>query len=151
MNIMRYATVLLYFIALQIHKLEANFPEDVIEWVRNTIPVIQTPVYAASAMNEMTWHCGSKTYKISITVSKFVAEWWCAKIKDKINKACKKHDRCYEKQRGRTYCDRVFCDRLDELEDKYLSTPNLCPTTLMCKAVVYWGEKAYEASRHKLF
>ncbi|CAJ0599899.1 unnamed protein product, partial [Cylicocyclus nassatus] len=138
MNIMQYATVLLYFIALQMHKLEAKFLEDVIEWVRNTFPVIEPPVYAASTMDRMTWHCGSNTYELSLKVSKFIVERACKKIKDKINEVCWEHDRCYEEQSGRTYCDRGFCFKLDKLEDDYLPFFNFCPTTLMCKAVVYW-------------
>ncbi|CAJ0607095.1 unnamed protein product [Cylicocyclus nassatus] len=66
-------------------------------------------------------------------------------LSDKINRACWLHDRCYEKQKGKSYCDKVFCEKLDYLEAKYLPRINFCPIKSTCTAVTYFGDKAYEA------
>ncbi|EYC35601.1 hypothetical protein Y032_1016g3398 [Ancylostoma ceylanicum] len=62
---------------------------------------------------------------------------------EKINDACKKHDRCYSRKiQTRTECDRVFCDELDDLRSKYYGT-NICMAPeAFCAAVIYGGHTA---------
>ncbi|EFO14547.2 hypothetical protein LOAG_13970 [Loa loa] len=59
----------------------------------------------------VTWECGVDFLTKFISESKIDRN--CPRLKRLINQCCIEHDNCYNEQRGRTYCDDIFCACLD--------------------------------------
>uniref|UniRef100_A0A914VD88 Phospholipase A2 domain-containing protein n=1 Tax=Plectus sambesii TaxID=2011161 RepID=A0A914VD88_9BILA len=67
------------------------------------------------------WHCGSSSFSKSIANRAVTKN--CPAKKGRFNWCCWTHDRCYENQHGRQYCDKQFYDCLSQAapEDKKCS------------------------------
>ncbi|RCN40842.1 hypothetical protein ANCCAN_13221 [Ancylostoma caninum] len=58
---------------------------------------------------ETDWDCGADNFWPSKVAAKIQAEIACKRIYEKINDACKRHDRCYSKKaQTQLECDKVL-------------------------------------------
>ncbi|KAL3998729.1 hypothetical protein ACH3XW_16205 [Acanthocheilonema viteae] len=93
------------------------------------------------------WECGVDNFTKFISESKVQRN--CPRRKKSINQCCINHDECYDEQRGRKYCDDVFCECLHNAT-KLSPNCNKREGRLFCETVRFFGELAYiNAGRSK--
>ncbi|KAK0408514.1 hypothetical protein QR680_004002 [Steinernema hermaphroditum] len=97
-----------------------------------TAALIPTSVESVSIS---AFQCGANEISTSLAYDMVSSD--CPTLLYQINDCCRAHDLCYDEQRGRDFCDGVFCECL-------LSTPPYseeCDTTLwlICTTVETLG------------
>uniref|UniRef100_A0A1I7ZHE4 Phospholipase A2 n=1 Tax=Steinernema glaseri TaxID=37863 RepID=A0A1I7ZHE4_9BILA len=90
--------------------------------------------------------CGSTDFGQHLSLR--VINKMCSHVFDDVNKCCATHDSCYGNQSGRDFCDSQFCSCLGALTATWTMENFLCypPLKGFCKAVKWFGGKAYENS-----
>ncbi|KAE9552420.1 hypothetical protein FO519_004361 [Halicephalobus sp. NKZ332] len=89
------------------------------------------------------WSCGSDGF--SMLIAEGTIDKDCPIIKNRVNNCCFGHDNCYDDQKGRKYCDDVFCDCLSNVTVGY-KTCHEEDSPVFCDLVRELGESAYIAS-----
>uniref|UniRef100_A0A0N4ZXD5 Phospholipase A(2) n=1 Tax=Parastrongyloides trichosuri TaxID=131310 RepID=A0A0N4ZXD5_PARTI len=92
---------------------------------------------------EQSWECGNDDFTKLLSESSVDGN--CPELKWEINGCCLKHDDCYDKQLGRTYCDDTFCNCLSNvtISNKKCHEDD---AESFCILVREFGEGAYNAS-----
>uniref|UniRef100_A0A183CEK5 Phospholipase A(2) n=1 Tax=Globodera pallida TaxID=36090 RepID=A0A183CEK5_GLOPA len=109
------------------------------------LPPIAGAITAYEVANNL-WSCGPDTGDLG-TLGKLGSRFAvqleprCRSKKDEINSCCVNHDKCYSDQKGRTFCDNVFCDCLQEA-----AGISVCwaIVKVFCEAVRVGGQEAYD-------
>ncbi|KAK5964352.1 hypothetical protein GCK32_010025 [Trichostrongylus colubriformis] len=121
------------------------------------LAVILAAIYATTSMptrNESSesleddddgesWECGTDVF--SKYISENQIELDCPHLKKNVNGCCLKHDKCYDDQLGRKYCDDTFCSCLDVVT-KGSEVCNKENGPLFCAMVRDFGLEAYVAA-----
>uniref|UniRef100_A0A0N4WNY7 Phospholipase A(2) n=1 Tax=Haemonchus placei TaxID=6290 RepID=A0A0N4WNY7_HAEPC len=84
-----------------------------------------------------SWECGTDAF--SKYISENQIELDCPHLKKSVNGCCIKHDKCYDDQMGRKFCDDTFCSCLDVRSD----VCNNENGPLFCGMVRQFGLEAY--------
>uniref|UniRef100_A0A915NJ55 Uncharacterized protein n=1 Tax=Meloidogyne floridensis TaxID=298350 RepID=A0A915NJ55_9BILA len=69
----------------------------------------------------------------------------CPDKKRPINNCCVSHDSCYDDQKGRKYCDDIFCECL-EIASAGSEECSKVDTKMFCDLVREFGQSFYNAS-----
>ena len=92
---------------------------------------------------EHAWECGTDEFSKYISASAIERD--CPILKNSINNCCISHDKCYDDQRGRKFCDDTFCNCLDIAT----ITSEICnkeDSPTFCELVREFGEEPYNLS-----
>nr|CDJ95585.1 Protein F35C11.5 [Haemonchus contortus] len=118
------------------------------------LAVVLAAIYATTSMptpNESSeslededdgesWECGTDAF--SKYISENQIELDCPHLKKNVNGCCIKHDKCYDDQMGRKFCDDTFCSCLDVVT-KGSDVCNKENGPLFCGMVRQFGLEAY--------
>nr|CAD2175344.1 unnamed protein product [Meloidogyne enterolobii] len=92
---------------------------------------------------EPAWACGTDAFIQMIAESTIEKD--CPDKKRPINNCCVSHDSCYDDQKGRKYCDDIFCECL-EIASAGSEECSKVDTKMFCDLVREFGQSFYNAS-----
>uniref|UniRef100_A0A1I7ZY88 Phospholipase A2 n=1 Tax=Steinernema glaseri TaxID=37863 RepID=A0A1I7ZY88_9BILA len=85
--------------------------------------------------------CGSGRFQ-NVVANIFISLDCKSKL-GKFDSCCKTHDRCYDRQRGRSKCDNAFCSCLAKAAKGSWACEKV-DSPAFCQAVKKFGDKAYK-------
>ncbi|KAK0393684.1 hypothetical protein QR680_000352 [Steinernema hermaphroditum] len=103
--------------------------------------VVPFLLLVAFAITTSSFTCGSGRFQ-NVVAHLFI-KLDCKSKLGSFDNCCKNHDRCYDRQRGRSKCDSTFCSCLARAAKGSWACEKV-DAPAFCNAVKTFGGKAYE-------
>ncbi|KAL7070921.1 hypothetical protein ACQ4LE_010141 [Meloidogyne hapla] len=127
--------------------LQQNTTKNIYEIKKENNTIIETTTKNLGEEEEEgpAWACGTDDFIRMVAESTIEKD--CPDKKRPINNCCVSHDSCYDDQKGRKYCDDIFCECL-EIASAGNEECSKVDTKMFCDLVREFGESFYNASAH---